>query len=186
MAAPPGPQGWLFNVYLTTISPPASDRHAPGQPPPLQVRRHCVAQSACVDDDGCLLVPIGSASGASLAALSGADGGAPETDARRASLAALHLQPKTTSLISPAALLPWVNTPLQLYGHWLRIEAYSLVPCATKVVDGLVYMGDMATLGASGVGVAGSGAGAPSLQRVSQAVQQQPAYSRRPSEMAVH
>lgn len=150
-------QGWLFNVYLTQISSPDNARHAPGRPPPLTVHRHCIAHSTCVDKDAYILVP------SSLE------------------------DPSPTPFISPAALLPWLHAPIQLYGQWLRLEAYSLVPRATKVVDGLVYMGDLTPSGSHGTGSGhasgpglhgGGGAGrhggvpeAPSLERVSAAVQ---------------
>ncbi len=49
--------------------------------------------------------------------------------------------PELRSLLSPALLLPWVRRPEQLFGHWLRLEAYAIAPVAEKLLDAFVFLG---------------------------------------------
>ncbi|EFJ46292.1 hypothetical protein VOLCADRAFT_93422 [Volvox carteri f. nagariensis] len=139
--------GWLFNVYLTDI--------APGNP---LARRVCIATCTTADQHKQLLVPPppaarlrpASASPSSSAATATATAAATHpsrsnSTAPRPSTASprpLRLLP-STPLISPAELLPWISRPEQLFGHWLRLEAFAIAPVADKVVDGMIYMGQL-------------------------------------------
>ncbi|GIL78340.1 hypothetical protein Vretifemale_7776, partial [Volvox reticuliferus] len=119
-------QGWLFNVYLTDITP--------GNP---LARRVCIATCTTADEQKQLLVPPPPTARLRPAAATSQDHSTPS---------ARPLRPLPPSpLISPPELLPWVTRPEQLFGHWLRLEAFAIAPVADKVVDAMTYMGRLDT-----------------------------------------
>ncbi|GIL57816.1 hypothetical protein Vafri_13041 [Volvox africanus] len=119
-------QGWLFNVYLTDITP--------GNP---LARRVCIATCTTADEHKQLLVPPPPAARLCPAAATSQDQSTPSPRPLR------PLPP--SPLISPPELLPWVSRPEQLFGHWLRLEAFAIAPVADKVVDAMTYMGRLDT-----------------------------------------
>lgn len=107
----------------------------PGEP---SARRTCIASCTLADPDNHLLVPPPPPPPPST----------PHPFSAQPPAGPLALQSHRgdgalTHLISPADLLPWVSSPEQLFGHWLRLEAYAIAPQAHKVVDALVYMGPL-------------------------------------------
>ncbi|GLI66474.1 hypothetical protein VaNZ11_010317, partial [Volvox africanus] len=119
-------QGWLFNVYLTDITP--------GNP---LARRVCIATCTTADEHKQLLVLPQPAARFYPAAATSQDQSTPSPRPLR------PLPP--SPLISPPELLPWVSRPEQLFGHWLRLEAFAIAPVADKVVDAITYMGRLDT-----------------------------------------
>ncbi|KAG2489488.1 hypothetical protein HYH03_011941 [Edaphochlamys debaryana] len=148
-------EGWIFNVYITDIAP---GEHV--------ARRMCIASCTTADLNNQLLVPqpppptppraptpdpfnpdtlehAGADPGASGGgAWAWPPGGTPDPRTHTSALyAPPPPPPEVGPTISPAALLPWVQRPEQLYGHWLRLEAYAIAPVAEKVVDAVTFMG---------------------------------------------
>ncbi|KXZ47600.1 hypothetical protein GPECTOR_34g759 [Gonium pectorale] len=150
-------QGWLFNVYVTDITPGSS-----------VARRCCIASCTTADELGQLLVPQPSSRQLSAG---GDTGPPPPSEAPSLMATAQREQPpapdalalaarrhpgrrrpqvlvseqagvKLGPVISPADLLPWVARPEQLQGHWLRLEAFAIAPMAEKVLDTMAHMGD--------------------------------------------
>jgi hypothetical protein len=54
----------------------------------------------------------------------------------------MHASPHatTTTIIDLAAVLPWVRQPRDLFRHWVRLEAYAIMPIAVKVLDTHVFL----------------------------------------------
>eukprot|EP00798_Chlamydomonas_sp_ICE-L_P014397 gene14397-20399_t len=109
-------QGWLFNLYITDLGESGSQ---------LGIK-HCVATAVPADDLKCILVPVPN----------------PDKSSPYPTIMGPGGIPVRSPDISVAELLPWVEYPSQLYEHWVRVEAFAVVPTASKMLDAFVFMGD--------------------------------------------
>lgn len=51
--------------------------------------------------------------------------------------------PPSNVILSPADDIPWVGAPQSLFMHTLRIEVFSTFPFHSKIVDSMVFFGDV-------------------------------------------
>jgi hypothetical protein len=111
----------LPQVYLSDLGVPGSSCGL----------RTCIAEATPANAQRRLLVPYPPAKSHDDSDgdyNSGGDGGRGRKSER---------EPVLSETISPVDLLPWVEEPGALYRHWVRVEAYSILPTAAKVGRGV-------------------------------------------------
>lgn len=113
--APTSLAGWRFNLYITDLGRHGSTRGV----------RYCVARHTVCDSRHRLVLPC--------------HGDAPSYEEPREEYK-VHMTGRCTATLSLSHLLPWVRRPHDLYLHWVRVEAYAVVPVAAKVLDACVFL----------------------------------------------
>jgi hypothetical protein len=129
------PSHLVLQVYLSDLGVPGSSCGL----------RMCIAEATPADPQRRLLVPYPPAKPSHSDDDDDDDGYMGGRGPKK-----IEEAPPLSETISPVDLLPWVEEPAALYRHWIRVEAYSILPTAAKVGHGL----NMACL--QGMDVAGT------------------------------